>query len=127
MQKIAKSAAIAAVLAAVVNTIVFFVANALTGALIVNSPEEMTIAFFQPFVFTAMLGILGSLIVSFIAQRTATPKRTWVLIAIIGVVLYGVAPFASAGATTAIWFNVMHAVAAVFIIPAVAKALPETK
>ena len=75
MQKIAKSAAIAAVLAAVVNTIVFFVANALTGALIVNSPEEMTIAFFQPFVFTAMLGILGSLIVSFIAQRTASPKR----------------------------------------------------
>lgn len=126
MQKIAKSAAIAAVLAAVVNTIVFFVANALTGALIVNSPE-MTITFFQPFVFTAMLGILGSLIVSFIAQRTASPKRTWVLIAIIGVVLYGVAPFASAGATTAIWFNVMHAVAAVFIIPAVAKALPETK
>ena len=93
----------------------------------VNSPEEMTITFFQPFVFTALLGILGSLIVSFIAQRTASPKRTWVLIAIIGVVLYGIAPFASAGVTTAIWFNVMHAVAALFIIPAVAKELPEIK
>lgn len=127
MQKIAKSAAIAALLAAIVNTIVFYVATAISGDLVVLMPAEETLTVFQPFVFTAMLGIVGSLMVSFIAQRTANPRRTWVLSTIIAVTLYGLPPFLSAGITTAVWFNVMHAVAALFIIPAVAKELPESK
>jgi hypothetical protein len=127
MQKIAKSAAIAALLAAIVNSIVFFIATAISGDLVVLMPAEETLTVFQPFVFTAMLGIVGSLMVSFIAQRTANPRRTWVLSTIIAVTLYGLPPFLSAGITTAIWFNVMHAVAALFIIPAVAKELPESK
>jgi hypothetical protein len=127
MQKVAKSAAIAALLAAIVNTIVFYVATAISGDLVVLMPAEETLTVFQPFVFTAMLGIVGSLMVSFIAQRTANPRRTWVLSTIIAVTLYGLPPFLSAGITTAIWFNVMHAVAALFIIPAVAKQLPESK
>jgi hypothetical protein len=127
MQKIAKSAAIAALLAAIVNTIVFFIATAISGDLVVLMPAEETLTVFQPFIFTAMLGIVGSLMVSFIAQRTANPRRTWVLSTIIAVTLYGLPPFLSAGITTAIWFNVMHAVAALFIIPAVAKELPESK
>lgn len=127
MQKIAKSAAIAALLAAIVNTIVFYVATAISGDLVVLMPAEETLTVFQPFVLTAMLGIVGSLMVSFIAQRTANPRRTWVLSTIIAVTLYGLPPFLSAGITTAIWFNVMHAVAALFIIPAVAKQLPESK
>jgi hypothetical protein len=127
MQKIAKSAAIAALLAAIVNTIVFYVATAISGDLVVLMPAEETLTVFQPFIFTAMLGIVGSLMVSFIAQRTANPRRTWVLSTIIAVTLYGLPPFLSAGITTAIWFNVMHAVAALFIIPAVAKELPESK
>jgi hypothetical protein len=127
MQKIAKSAAIAALLAAIVNTIVFYIATAISGDLVVLMPAEETLTVFQPFVFTAMLGIVGSLMVSFIAQRTANPRRTWVLSTIIAVTLYGLPPFLSAGITTAIWFNVMHAVAALFIIPAVAKELPESK
>ena len=127
MQKIAKSAAIAALLAAIVNTIVFYVATAVSGDLVVLMPAEETLTVYQPFIFTAMLGIVGSLIVSFIAQRTANPRRTWVLSTIIAVTLYGLPPFLSAGITTAIWFNVMHAVAALFIIPAVAKELPESK
>lgn len=127
MQKVAKSAAIAALLAAIVNTIVFYVATAISGDLVVLMPAEETLTVFQPFVFTAMLGIVGSLMVSFIAQRTANPRRTWVLSTIIAVTLYGLPPFLSAGITTAIWFNVMHAVAALFIIPAVAKELPESK
>ena len=127
MQKIVKSAAIAALLAAIVNTIVFYIATAISGDLVVLMPAEETLTVFQPFIFTAMLGIVGSLIVSFIAQRTATPRRTWVLSTVIAVTLYGLPPFLSAGITTAIWFNVMHAVAALFIIPAVAKELPESK
>ena len=127
MQKIVKSAAIAALLAAIVNTIVFYVATAVSGDLVVLMPAEETLTVYQPFIFTAMLGIVGSLIVSFIAQRTATPRRTWVLSTVIAVTLYGLPPFLSAGITTAIWFNVMHAVAALFIIPAIAKELPAHK
>ena len=127
MQKIVKSAAIAALLAAIVNTIVFYIATAVSGDLVVLMPAEETLTVYQPFIFTAMLGIVGSLIVSFIAQRTANPRRTWVLSTVIAVTLYGLPPFLSAGITTAIWFNVMHAVAALFIIPAIAKELPEHK
>jgi len=127
MQKIAKSAAIAALMAAVVNAIVFLIATTISGELLVTMPAPMTITVVEPVIFTAMLGIIGSLIVSFIAQRTATPRRTWVLSTVIAVTLYGLPPFLSAGITTAIWFNVMHAVAALFIIPAIAKELPEHK
>jgi hypothetical protein len=127
MQKIAKAAAIAAIIAGILNVVVFYVANAVTGPLVVQLPAEMTLEVVQPLIFTVMLSILGSLIVSFIAMRFANPRRLWVTLTIIGVVLYGVPPFLSADATTAIWFNVMHAVAACFVIPMVAKALPETK
>ena len=88
-------------------------------------PAEMEVMLIQPFIFSLLLGILGSVIAGFIALRTAKPRRTWIIIAVGALVLYGVPPFLSAGVATALWFNVMHAVAGLCLIPAVAAQLPE--
>lgn len=125
MQGLFRRAAIYSLLAATLNVIVFLIATQISGALIVTMPAEMEVAIIQPFIFSLMLGILGSVIAGFIALRTAKPRRTWIIIAIAALVLYGVPPFLSAGVATALWFNVMHAVAGLCLIPAVAAQLPE--
>ena len=125
MKDLVRRVAIASLIAAVLNTIVFFVATQVSGALIVNMPDVMELTAAQPLIFTMLLSILGGSAVGYLALRTAQPKRTWVTVAIVALVLYGFPPFASAGIVTALWFNVMHAVAGLILIPAVASALPE--
>ena len=125
MKEILRRAAIASLIAAVINTIVFFVATQMSGALVVNMSGEMELTAMQPFIFTLLLGILGGSAVGFIALRTAQPRRTWVIVSIVALILYGVPPFASAGIVTALWFNVMHVVAGIVLIPAVASVLPQ--
>lgn len=127
MGMLLRRAGIAALIAAVVNVVVYLIAVQLSGPLVVTMPDPMDVTIAQPFIFTLLLGIIGSSIAGMIALRTAQPQRTWVIIACVAVVLYGVPPFLSAGITTAIWFNVMHAVAAVCLIPAVARVLPTTR
>ena len=126
MQGLLRRAAIYSLLAATLNVIVFLIATQISGALIVTMPAEMEVTFIEPFIFSLMLGIIGSVIAGFIALRTAQPRRTWIIIAIGALILYGVPPFLSAGVTTALWFNVMHAVAGLCLIPAVAAQLPES-
>jgi len=126
MQGLLRRAAIYSLLAAALNVIVFLIATQISGALIVTMPAEMEVAIIQPFIFSLLLGILGSVIAGFIALRTAKPRRTWIIIAVGALILYGVPPFLSAGVTTALWFNVMHAVAGLCLIPAVAAQLPES-
>lgn len=125
MRELVRRVAIGSVIAAILNTIVFFVATQVSGPLIVTMPAEMELLVVQPPIFTLLLGMLGGSAVGYIALRTAQPKRTWVIVAIVALVLYGFPPFASAGVVTALWFNVMHAVAGIILIPAVASVLPD--
>jgi hypothetical protein len=127
MGNLLRRASVASLIAAVINAIVFLVAVQISGTLVVTMPDPMDVSVVQPVIFTVLLGVLGSLGAGFIALRTAQPRRTWVIVAIAALVLYGVPPFLSAGVTTAIWFNVMHAVAGICVIPAVARELPETR
>ena len=116
MQGLLRRAAIYSLLAATLNVIVFLIATQISGALIVTMPAEMEVTFIEPFIFSLMLGIIGSVIAGFIALRTAQPRHTWIIIAIGALILYGVPPFLSAGVATALWFNVMHAVAGLCLI-----------
>ena len=127
MGSLLRRATVASLIAAVINAVVFLVAVQLSGTLVVTMPDAMDVSIVQPVIFTVLLGVLGSLGAGYIAMRTAQPRRTWVIVAIAALVLYGIPPFLSAGTTTAIWFNVMHAVAGICVIPAVARALPETR
>lgn len=119
-----RRAAIAAFLAAIINVVVCVVAVQISGTLVVTMPNPMEVSIVEPFIFTLLLGILGSAIAGAIALRTAQPQRAWIIMAIVAIVLYGVPPFLSASIATALWFNVMHAVAGACIIPAVAAVLP---
>ncbi|MCE2852633.1 MAG: DUF6069 family protein [Roseiflexaceae bacterium] len=127
MGNLLRRATLAALVAAIINVVVFLVAVQISGTLVVTMPDPMDVSIVQPFIFTMLLGILGSVAAGAIALRSAQPRRTWVIIAIVAIVLYGVPPFLSAGVTTAIWFNVMHAVAGICVIPAIARVLPETR
>ena len=122
-----RRAALAALIAGIINVVVYLLAVQISGPLVVTMPAPMDVTIAQPFIFTVLLGIIGSSIAGMIALRTAQPQRTWVIIAVAAIVLYGIPPFLSAGVTTAIWFNVMHAVAGVCLIPAVARVLPATR
>lgn len=126
MSGLIRRASVYSLLAAVLNVVVFFIATQVSGPLTVLMPTEMAVTFAQPFIFSLLLGILGSLGAGFIAMRTAQPRRTWVIITVAAIVLYGVPPFLSAGVVTAVWFNVMHAVAGLCLIPAIAAQLPES-
>jgi Na+-driven multidrug efflux pump len=125
MKELLRRTAIASLIAAVLNTIVFFVAIQISGPLVVTTPSEMELTAIQPFIFTLLLGILGGSAVGFIALRTAQPQRTWIIVSMVALLLYGVPPFVSAGVVTALWFNVMHAVAGIVLIQAVASVLPQ--
>jgi hypothetical protein len=125
MQGLIRRAVIFSLLAAVLNVVVFFIAIQISGALTVTTPAEMVLTATEPFVFTLMLGIVGSLAAGFIALRTAHPRRTWLLIAVGALVIYGIPPFVAAPVATAVWFNIMHAVAGLCVIPAIASQLPE--
>lgn len=126
MKDLVRRVAIASLIAAVLNTIVFFVATQVSGALIVTMPDAMELTIAQPLIFTLLLGLLGGSAVGYLALRTAQPRRTWITLTIAALILYGVPPFLSAGVVTALWFNVMHAVAGLILIPAVASVLPQT-
>lgn len=126
MKELIRRVIIASLIAAVLNTIVFFVATQVSGALIVTMDGEMSLTFAQPLIFTLLLGILGGNAVGYVSLRTAQPRRTWITLTIAALILYGVPPFLSAGIVTALWFNVMHAVAGLILIPAVASVLPQT-
>jgi hypothetical protein len=125
MGEIIRRTAIASVIAAIANVIVFVVATQISGPLVVTMAEAMELTIVQPFIFTLLLSILGGSAVGFIALRTAQPQRIWKIITIAALILYGVPPFLSAGVVTALWFNVMHAVAGIVLIPAVASVLPQ--
>lgn len=128
MKTLLRPAAVAAVIAAVVNAVVFLIGTAVSGPMSVEMPQHMDIALPQVVGSTLMFSVLGSLVVALIALRTRQPRRTWVLLTVVGLVLYGVMPFvATPSVATALWFNVMHAVAGLVVIPAVATVLPETK
>lgn len=125
MSAIMRRVVIASIIAAVVNAIVFVVATQISGPLVVNMSGEMELSIAQPVIFTLLLGVIGGSVVSYIALRTAQPQRLWIIISIVALIIYGAPPFLSAGFVTALWFNVMHAVAGVILIPTVASALPQ--
>jgi hypothetical protein len=127
MKEIMRRIIIASLMAAIINAIVFVVATQISGPLVITTPAEMALTFIQPLVFTILLSIIGGGAVAYIALRTAQPKRTWIIASIVALVLYGAPPFVSAGVVTALWLNVMHAVAGLILIPAVASVLPENR
>ena len=60
MGNLLRRATLAALVAAIINVVVFLVAVQISGTLVVTMPDPMDVSIVQPFIFTMLLGILGS-------------------------------------------------------------------
>jgi hypothetical protein len=117
---------IASLIAAVVNQALYFVATEFFAVeFILRNFEGMTIPFFAPAMFSVFQGIVGGVVVAWVAARTKSPKNTWLSISLIALALSFVLPFGGIeNFEGAVWLNVMHVVAGALIIPMVRAALP---
>jgi hypothetical protein len=117
---------IASLIAAVINQGLYFLATEVFEVeFILRNFDGMGIPFLAPAIFSVFQGVVGGVIVAWIATRTKSPKNTWLSISLIALALSFVLPFG--GLETfdgAVWLNLMHVVAGALIIPMVRHALP---
>jgi hypothetical protein len=122
-----KQAAVALVAAIVGAVIVFFIADAISPELRVDSFQEDNQKLTAVSIATTVLfeGVVG-IIAGWILFHFRKPRTWWYVIVVLVLIFAGINAFASANTNeTAIWLNVMHLVAAGAIVPTIARMLPE--
>jgi len=117
---------IASLIAAVINQALYFGATEFFDIeFILRNAEGMAIPFFAPAMFSVFQGIVGGVVVAWIATRTRSPKNFWLAISLIALALSFALPFTLIETLDgALWLNLMHVVAGALIIPMVRIALP---
>jgi len=127
---IARQGGIGLIVALVLVAITYVAADAASGPLLVtqpggDTPEAIPMGFALG--FTVLGGAVG-IGLAFLANRTGRPRITFVVVAAVALVLYGIMPFAAAEeASTAIWLNAMHLAAALPIVGLLARSLPDRR
>ena len=110
--------------------IVFVVADAASGPLLVTQPgsDDITeIALGTVVAFTVLGGAVG-LGLALVVNRRSWPPSTFVAVCIAALALYAIVPFIAAEQTsTAIWLNAMHLAAAAPIIGLLARSLADER
>ena len=126
MKDIFRPVVVASFIAAVINQALYFLAAEFFQVeFLLTDPAGMPIPFFAPALFSVFQGIVGGVIVAWIASRTKSPKNVWLSISLIALALSFVMPFGGISSTEgALWLNLMHVVAGALIIPMVRGALP---
>jgi hypothetical protein len=125
--EIAKAFIKPVLIASLLNAVAFFIAVAISGDIVTtNSP--MTITVFHVIGFTIFQGgILGAIFAWFML-KTSSPSKNWKIYATLLLVVSFILPFGGVQTTTmALWLNLLHVIAAIVIIPAIAKSLPVSK
>mgnify|MGYP006863217339 FL=1 len=74
--------------------------------------------------FSVFQGVLGGVVVAWVASRTKRPRNTWLAISLVALALSFTPGFIATAMAPALWLNAMHVVAGALIIPMVALALP---
>ena len=110
--------------------IVYVVADAVSGPLLVTQPssDEITeIALGAVVAFTVLGGAVG-LGLALVVNRRGWPPSTFIAVCIAALALYAIVPFTAAEQTsTAIWLNAMHLAAAAPIISLLARSLTDER
>lgn len=117
---------IASLIAAVINQGLYFLATEMYAVeFTLRNLEGMEIPLLAPAIFSVFQGIVGGVVVAWIASRTARPRNTWMSVSLIALALSFVLPFGGLESFEgAVWLNAMHVVAGALIIPMVRNALP---
>jgi peptidoglycan/LPS O-acetylase OafA/YrhL len=125
-----KAAAFGTAIALGLVLIVYLVADAVSGPLLVTQPgsDEITeIALGTVVAFTVLGGAVG-LGLALVVNRRSWPPSTFVAVCIAALALYAIVPFIAAEQTsTAIWLNAMHLAAAAPIIGLLARSLADER
>lgn len=114
-----RSAVVSIAIAVVAVVIVYFIADAVDGPLLVtppggDAPEELPI---PPAVLGTVVGGIVGAGLAVLSRRFAKPEQVFVGICIVALVLYGAFSISSADTTAAgVWLNAMHLAAAVPIV-----------
>ena len=126
MKDIFRPVVVASFVAAVINQALYFLAAEFFQVeFLLTDPAGMAIPFFAPALFSVFQGIVGGVIVAWIASRTKSPKNVWLSISLIALALSFVLPFGGMSSIeSALWLNLMHVVAGALVIPMVRSALP---
>ncbi len=125
---IAKAAGIGTTVALGLVVIVYLVADAASGPLLVTQPgsDDITeIALGAVVTFTVLGGAVG-LGLALVVNRRSWPPSTFIAVCAGALGLYAIMPFTAAEQTsTAIWLNAMHLAAAAPIIGSLARSLSD--
>jgi hypothetical protein len=114
-------------IASLINAIAFFIAVAISGD-IVTTNNPMTITVFHVIGFTIFQGGILGVIFAWFMLKTKAPSKNWKVYATILLVVSFAIPFGGVQTTTmALWLNLLHVIAGIIIIPAIAKSLPVSK
>ena len=107
----------------------FFVAS-VTGAALtvaVRGNEPTPVPFGAAVFATAAAGV-GAYVLARLAGRVPRPRRIFLLLTAAGLLASAVPPLqAATTVSTAIWLLIMHAVAALALVPVVASGLPSAR
>jgi peptidoglycan/LPS O-acetylase OafA/YrhL len=127
---LAKAAGFGTAIALGLVLIVYLVADAASGPLLVTQPgsDDITeIALGTVVAFTVLGGAVG-LGLALLVNRRSWPPSTFIAVCIAALALYAIVPFTAAEQTsTAIWLNAMHLAAAAPIIGLLARSLADER
>ncbi|MDA8579803.1 DUF6069 family protein [Pontimonas sp.] len=124
MKKVFRPVVVASLIAAVINQAIYFVAVGFFSVeFLLNSAPPSEIPLFAPALFSVFQGVLGGVVVAWIATRTTNPRNTWLAISLAALALSFTAGFIATALQSALWLNAMHVVTGALIIPMVALAL----
>lgn len=126
MKNVFRPLVVASLIAAVINQAIYFLATGfLEVEFLLTNPAGMAIPLFAPALFSVFQGVVGGVIVAWIAARTKSPQNVWLSVSLIALALSFVLPFGGISTIEgALWLNLMHVVAGALIIPMVRSALP---
>ena len=127
MKGVFRPLVIASLIAAVLNQALYFLTTEVLGvSYVLRNFDGMEIPFFAPAMFSVFQGIVGGVVVAWIASRTKSPRNVWLAVSLIALALSFVGPLGGIeNIEGAWWLNAMHVVAGALIIPMVRAALPE--
>ena len=107
-----------------------FMVASLTGAALQVAARDTTatpVPFGAAVFATAAAGGIA-LVLARLAGRAHHPRRTFLLLTMAGLLASAIPPLqAATTVSTAIWLLIMHAVAALALVPVVASGLPSTR
>ena len=125
MRKVFRPVVVASLIAAIINQAIYFVAVGFFSVdFVLNTSPPSDIPLWAPAVFSVFQGVLGGVVVAWVASRTKRPRNTWLAISLVALALSFTPGFIATAMAPALWLNAMHVVAGALIIPMVALALP---